>query len=153
MIPKTRYTTGVVLKLNLYRRHLTSDQRKAIAVDLKKKFTVEAKEKQREAGKEYGEKHPKQELVAESPQALKPAPKSRDRAAQIMHVSARGVQDAQAVQDADPKLAKQVRDGTITLRKRLTCRGHPLTVGTQRLPSTYGRDPGHQEQEEARRHA
>ncbi len=75
-----------------------------VAVDLKKKFTVEAKEKQREAGKEYGEKHPKQELVAESPQALKPAPKSRDRAAQVMHVSARGVQDAQAVQDTDPKL-------------------------------------------------
>ncbi len=61
---------------------------------------MEAKEKQSEAGG----RHTKEALVAESPQAPKPAPKSRDRAAQIMHVSARGVQDAQAVQDADPKL-------------------------------------------------
>lgn len=59
-----------VISLNLKRRHLDSTQRAIAAEKALPMFEVEAKERQRGAGKRYGEKHPKEEITEKIPEAL-----------------------------------------------------------------------------------
>ena len=118
---------------NLVRRHLNVGQRSMIAKDLKKKFAAEAKEAQREhSGTAPGKA--KKTLEATVPQVSDRAPQARDKAAELMHVSARSVQNAQTIDDADPKVAEKVRTGAITIAQGLReagCKGVTISEDTR----------------------
>jgi len=118
-----------VVSLNLHRRHLTKDQREAIAAEMSIRLTEEeAKAKKavggKAGGKVAGKGRPKgpDRVVANLPQPYqvdpkskkKPAPKSRDKAAAAMKVKPRGVQNAIAVATKAPDLHAKVKAGEMT---------------------------------------
>jgi hypothetical protein len=47
-----------VVSMNLHRRHLTTAQRAALALDLLPRLEAEAKEREREAGRRFGKGRP-----------------------------------------------------------------------------------------------
>jgi ParB-like chromosome segregation protein Spo0J len=57
--PNGATPTAWVIATNLHRRHLTASQRSAVAAEALPLLAAEAKERQVEAGRQYGEKHPK----------------------------------------------------------------------------------------------
>jgi ParB-like chromosome segregation protein Spo0J len=97
-----------VLSHNLQRRHLTASQRAAVAVESLPLFEAEAMERKR-AGRRA------EDLMANVPEGHL-APTSREQAAELVGASARYVQEAKAVKDADPDLFEQVKAGEVTLR-------------------------------------
>lgn len=83
-----REALAFVLSLNLHRRHLNESQRAMVAVEVEKLYAAEAKERQREAGREKGKAN------------LPEARQAREQAATALNVSARLVQDAKKVAKA-----------------------------------------------------
>ena len=61
---------GFIVSLNIHRRHLDDGQRSMIAADLLPMYAAQAKERQRQAGRDHGENHPKQEVPANFPEPL-----------------------------------------------------------------------------------
>ena len=93
---------SVVLSLNLHRRHLTSSQRAAIAVEILPLLEREAKERQRLSkgrGQKGTEKIP--DLKGEA----------RDQAAKMVGTNSKYISIAKQVHEADPALLQKVRDG------------------------------------------
>lgn len=110
-----------VISLNLHRRHLTTQQREQIAVDVLALFEKEARERQKtarpgvrggiasgksatsdDAGFDYGEN---QKLG-----------RARDKAAAALNVSGRGVSNAKRLRKHAPDKAAAVKAGTATMR-------------------------------------
>lgn len=128
-----------VLSRNLHRRHLTPTQKAALAVDLLPALEERARERQRAAGKLYGENHP-QELPAILPEALGPK-EARQEAAALVGVGARYVSDAKAIATEAPDLLAGMRDGSVTMqdakrqvRQRQISEAPPLpTTGRYRV--------------------
>ncbi len=83
------------------RRHLTSGQKTAIGTDVEEMLAEEAKERQREAGKQFGRGQEK--LVEKIPQAIDEN-KSRQQAAKIMGVSTRSVYESNDQQKRRKKI-------------------------------------------------
>lgn len=108
----------LALRLNLERRHLTAGQRAALAVDIERVYAEQAKERQREAGEQYGRGG---KVMAKMPQAINPpepqhtAPKARDLAAEKVQVAARYVQDAKRIKDEAPDVFEQVKSGELNI--------------------------------------
>lgn len=110
-----------VVSENLHRRHLTSDQRAALAVDALPAIEKEAKVKQVEALKIGNEtKHEKHKeinvpsIVAILPQSTKdkkPAPKSRDIAAKEFSTSPRYVSDMKKIKEESPEDFEAIKNG------------------------------------------
>lgn len=97
-----------VVSLNLHRRHLTSGQRAALAVDLLPLLESEAKERQRTAQLGvYGGK-PLPEIFPEAVRS-----ESREAAATITNTNPRYVSDAKKLHNEAPDLFQKVRSGDI----------------------------------------
>jgi site-specific DNA-methyltransferase (adenine-specific) len=101
-----------VISLNLKRRHLSADQKAAIAIAILPFLEREAEERQRatriKAGKPptVGEKIPTPALKG----------RARDQAAKIVGVNPRYVSDFRKIQATKPELAEKIRGGKKKLR-------------------------------------
>ena len=117
------------LSANLHRRHLTPSQRNmtgALAEDLLATLQVQAKERQREAGEQFGKgakvTAPVREAIALPLAPATPPPERQERtasaqAAKLVGGSARGVEQAMRVKREAPDLVPQVMSGMVTLKE------------------------------------
>lgn len=97
-----------VVSWNIQRRHLTTSQKAAAAVELKGAFAKQAKERmQARKGKQPGA------TKANLPDLAKG--QSRDQAAAAVGVSGRTVQNAEFVKEHAPELFQEVKTGNITV--------------------------------------
>jgi predicted phage-related endonuclease len=101
------------------RRHLTADQKAAIAVALLPLLEREAKNRQ--ATSTGGAKP---QLKANLPEAEKG--QARDKAAELVGVSSRYVSDFKKIQATKPELAEKIRKGKKRLHEAV-CAGTPYT--------------------------
>ena len=111
--PKVRKWEGngdsplsVVLSLNLHRRHLTSSQKAAIAIEILPELEAEAKERQRQAGKYHGRGKVQQKTSEPISQ-----PQAAEQLAQRYSTNSDYVKAAKKIKEADPELLQKVRDG------------------------------------------
>jgi protein gp37/ParB-like chromosome segregation protein Spo0J len=113
----------LIVSKNIARRQLTAGQRAFLALEYEKAFIPEAKEQQREAGRQtlQGLKQRQGDdtespLVADPPQAEDPEDaKSRTKAARTVGASPRAVQRAKSVETYAPELVEKVRSGHMPL--------------------------------------
>jgi len=99
-----------VYSWNVPRRHLTTSQRAAVAVEFKPMFEKAAKERQAE---QAVRNQPNGQKVANLPPIEKA--KARDQAAAAMNVSGRSVQDAEYVKEHAPEAFEEVKAGNKTV--------------------------------------
>jgi DNA modification methylase len=106
-----------VLSVNLHRRHLTSSQRAALAVEILPILEDEAKQRQQEAGRKYGEGYPKESQEVEQliAQPLERQPQSRDDAATMTNSNRQYVSDAKRIHEANPEAFSRIKAGEITI--------------------------------------
>lgn len=123
-----------VISMNSKRRHLTPTQKAFVAANIETYLAREAKNRQREAGKNYGENHPKYaavaktqylvdtestELVEKIPQALpkqnRNDGKSRTLAAKTLGVNPHYVSDAKRIAYTAPDVADSARSGKLEM--------------------------------------
>ena len=148
-----RYTEAMILdyivSANVERRHLNTGQRALIALEYEKAFAAATK-----VGRPIGDvAHPpvtaSEKIVADLPQ-FQPAPlpaatqrdrKSRERAAKLVGVSGRAIQQAKAILRDTPDLADKVRRGEIALdaadkqrRQRVAALPKPEPIPTKPSP-------------------
>ena len=107
-----------VASRNLHRRHLSPHRRKLIALEFEERYAEQAKERKAQAGRTSAPGRPAEKDVADLPH-LSSEGKSRDQAAKVMGVSARGVQQAKQVMGDDsgavPELKEAVRNEEVSL--------------------------------------
>jgi len=109
-----------VISWNLHRRHLSTSQRAALAVDLEPMFKEEAK-KRMLAGKA-------------DPKANLPQGQTRDQAAEVMKVSGRSVTDAKAIKDRSPEVFEDVKAGRKTVHEaKKELRTAEITISRQKM--------------------
>jgi len=126
------------ISANLHRRHLTPSQRNmtgALADELLDQLREQARKRQRDAGGQFGENHPKcspehKEVSAPVREALAPAlidqpvrepvaeqRKTTAQAAKLVGGSTRGVEQAMRVKREAPDLVPEVMAGKVTLKE------------------------------------
>ena len=124
--PDTRVWDGVgslvafVVSLNLQRRHLTSSQKAIVAIDVLPMLEVEAKERQRAAGEEFGRGKLHQLIDEAIDEPRKPVPQALEQAAQMVGTNRQYVSDAKRLRDEAPELLERVRSGELTIPQAKT---------------------------------
>lgn len=108
------------LSSNLHRRHLNPGQRAVVALKVRELLRPAAKERQREAGEQFGKgSKVSADLREAMPPAHVPTPveqrKSTAQAAKSVGASARSVEQAARVAKVAPDLLPQVQAGTMAL--------------------------------------
>lgn len=98
-----------VLSLNLHRRHLTSGQKAAVALEIEPMLAAEAKERQVSQLKQ-GDSFPVKEIFPEREKG-----QARDQAAAAVGTNGRYVSDLKKVRKQSPELVKDVKNGTYTI--------------------------------------
>jgi hypothetical protein len=91
---------------------------------------AEAKERQRQAGRLYGENHPKQELQMNPTEALeksKPVPQVRKQVADALGISEYKMQSIIAVSKTAPEKVEQIKRGEI-IEGRVSIIGNPAFI-------------------------
>jgi ParB-like chromosome segregation protein Spo0J len=106
-----------VLSENLHRRHLTSSQRGALAVEVEKYLAPPAAERQKTlAGTRPNRTSDLEETFPQGQQsAQKRSPQSRDQAAELVRTNSRYVSDAKKLAAEAPDLFEQVKSGEKTI--------------------------------------
>jgi N6-adenosine-specific RNA methylase IME4 len=104
---------GYVISSDVLRRHLSPSQKAVVALAVERVYASEAKQRQRDAGRSFGEGHPKQEVRAIVPEALV----ARDKAAAAIGISPRLVSDAKLVEREAPDLLAEISLGALTISK------------------------------------
>lgn len=140
-----------VIAKNLHRRHLTPAQRTVLALALMPRYSEEARQRQVEAGKRYGEKHPQED----SPPAGEPLThkyeyrKAAKKAADAVNVGRSSVEAAIAIQKRDPHVIERMRAGELNVAQAarevgLIGRGYgggrPQTAGISNKKDKAGRN-------------
>lgn len=92
-----------VVSRNLHRRHLTVSQRAMLAVALLPELEKAAKDRQRAGGRLKGRAK------------LREAGKATAHAAKVVGVSPRSVESAKVLEQTEPKLARRVQQGELSL--------------------------------------
>jgi hypothetical protein len=100
--------TSFVISLNLKRRHLTTSQAAAVAVDALPFFESEARKRQ-EAG---NNQHRVTQKVAEGSKG-----EAREKVAAVLHTNRQYVSDAKAIKAKAPERFEQIRTGEKTIRE------------------------------------
>jgi len=154
-----RYTEAMILdyivSANVERRHLNTGQRALIALEYEKAFAAatkaaEAERKAVSGGPEAAAKRAKETATVADLRQFQPAPlpaatqrdrKSSERAAKLVGVSGRAVQQAKAILRDTPDLADKVRRGEIALdaadkqrRQRVAALPKPEPIPTKPSP-------------------
>lgn len=108
-------SVAFVLSKNLHRRHLTSAQKAAIAVEALPLLQKQAKERQRQAGEQFG-RGQEQKLVEKIPQAMaEESSKSRDQAAALTGSNSHYVSDAKKIAVEAPDVFDAMKSGTVSM--------------------------------------
>jgi hypothetical protein len=104
-----------VISLNLHRRHLTSSQRAALAVELLPLLEEEARDRQRR----HGGTAPGRRAVtlAEIFPGVNGYGEARAHAARLLGTNPRHVSDAKRVRDLDPELFDRVKAGDVRVHR------------------------------------
>jgi len=100
----------LVVSLNLHRRHLTTSQRAAVAVDVLPMLEEEARERQSTSAVGIYGGQPLKEIIPEAVHG-----QARDHAATLLGTNGRYVQDAKKLADEAPDLLEGVRAGTLSI--------------------------------------
>ncbi len=129
-----------VLSFNLYRRHLTSGQRAALAVEIEPFY---AEENGRDKGGRPNELNKRNMLpgkpVEFSPPVFPEADKakSRDQAAQATGTNGRYVSDAKKIKRDDPRVFEQIKSGELNINQAnwlaSCCRSWGVKTGQARV--------------------
>jgi hypothetical protein len=101
-----------VLSLNLHRRHLSSPQRAAIAVDLLPLLEAEARERQRQAGSLRGRG---QKVPEKVPEAKRDEGEARQQAARLAGTNSRYVSMAKRIKEDSPQVFEKIRTGELNV--------------------------------------
>lgn len=118
--------TLFVISMNLHRRHLTHAERATIGVEMLPLLSEEARERQRKAGRDFGNNHTKEKLAADLPQATSPNVSNakpdrrrdldaRELAGKAVGVGGRTIQKALLVKRRDPVAYEQLKAGKSTV--------------------------------------
>ena len=107
-----------VLSMNLHRRHLTSSQRAALAVDLEPMLARDAKKRQQEAGGDRKSEDYK-ESVKEKVSGSKSYGQARDEAARLTITNGNYVTKAKRIKRYSPELFEEVKTGKKTIPKAM----------------------------------
>jgi N6-adenosine-specific RNA methylase IME4 len=100
-----------VLSLNLHRRHLTSSQRAAIAVDILPMLEEEAKERQQL----HGNTAPGRQSTLPQKFAEVNGGEAREQAAALLGTNRQYVSDIKVIKSAAPELVEDLRNGELTV--------------------------------------
>ncbi len=102
--------------MNKDRRHMTEDQRVHCAAEIEEGLFKENREKQKKQGPKgkEGGRGKKKTLVANPPQGKSREPLSRDKAAEMMNVKPRRVQEAKRIKQQAPEMHEKVKNGEMT---------------------------------------
>lgn len=103
--------TEWVVSMNLHRRHLTTGQKAALALDLLPALEAEAKEREREAGRRFGKGSP------ETDDPIADAGRSDEKAAELVGVGRTTVATTKAIQQRDPEIVNRMRAGELNVNQ------------------------------------
>lgn len=113
---------GCVISFNLHRRHLTSSQLAAVALDCTKLLAKEAAARKKsgksadgKAGGRGRKKNPPQKVGEGSGSKDKHDGEVAQQAAKLLGTNRQYVTEAKRIREEDPKLYEQVRDGHMTI--------------------------------------
>jgi hypothetical protein len=101
-----------VVSANLHRRHLTSSQKAAIAVGIKRELAKEAKQRQKKHG---GTTPGKKKTLPQKVEEVNG--EAAEQAAQLMGTNRQYVYDAERLEEEAPELFERVKAGTLSLPK------------------------------------